>query len=61
MTPLQKLKKSLDRHDYYGAIPDDAQVYISRHGDNLYELIPEEENTPLTLGDLREIVKGVEP
>lgn len=67
MTPEQEeailaLREGLAFHDYYGAVSDDAQIYVSPSGDVLYEFSSNESDRVLRLGHLRDLLtlfKGV--
>lgn len=51
----KRLKDGLAHHDHFGAMPDDAPIYIMRFGDDtLYEL-PYEDGQ-FALGDLRDLL-----
>jgi hypothetical protein len=57
-----KLRNAIQRHDYFGAMPDHSAIMIDAPGGTLFELIdgPEPSMTgsgePLTLGDLRALL-----
>lgn len=54
MNAFKILEEGLQHHDHFGAVTDNAQVYVSRSGGTFYEL-PSTEDA-LTLGHLRQIL-----
>lgn len=57
---IHRLRRAIDEHDSYGAVPDDTPVILDFRNCT-YELIdPGRLNVRLTLGDLRDILKDEE-
>lgn len=57
MGTKEKIRKALERLDYYGAPPDDSPIYVDSRADGTsYELLDGEEGPQLTLADLRLLV-----